>query len=70
MIQYLIAESTIDERVAQILLRKLPAIEKILDSSEEIAGITRELQGADDDSLLTDLAESILASAKIAGGDK
>lgn len=66
LIQYLVAESTIDEKVAQMLLRKLPAIEKILDASEEIAGITRELQGADDVTLLADLAASILQASEIA----
>jgi hypothetical protein len=58
LIQYLIAESTIDERVAQILLRKLPAVERATDV-EEVRGIAHELAGADDDTLIKELAASI-----------
>lgn len=60
LIQYLVAESTIDERVAQILLRKLPAIGRVMDSAEEVDGIAHELSGADDETLIKDLAAMVL----------
>lgn len=58
LIMYLIAESSIDEHVAQILLRKLPAVEKATDV-EEARGFAAELAGADDETLLAEIAASI-----------
>lgn len=57
-IVYLIAESTIDERVAQILLRKLPAVEKATDT-DEVKGIATELAGADDETLIAEIAAAV-----------
>jgi len=61
-IVYLIAESSIDEHVAQILLRKLPAVEKATDT-EEVRGIAHELAGADDETLIAELAAAIGGAA-------
>jgi hypothetical protein len=55
---YLIAESTIDEHVAQILLRKLPSVEKATDV-EEVKGIAEDLAGGNDEALLSELAKAI-----------
>lgn len=59
MVHYLVAEGTIDEHVAQILVRKLPAIEKALDSSDEVRGFAQELAGADDETLIAEIAAQI-----------
>lgn len=57
-IVYLVAESSIDEHVAQILLRKLPAVEKATDV-EEARGFAQELAGADDETLIAEIAAQI-----------
>lgn len=55
---YLIAESSIDEHVAQILLRKLPAVEKATDV-EEARGLANELAGGNDEQLIAEIAAMI-----------
>lgn len=54
LIQYLVAEGTVDEHVAGILLNKLPAVESI-SKDDSITGFAEQLSGADDE-------ESIIAS--------
>jgi hypothetical protein len=56
LIKYMIAESTYDEHVANILLSKLPAVEKI--GMEGAAGLRSVLRG-DEEKLLAELAELI-----------
>ena len=58
LIRYIIAEGTVDEHVASILLGKLPAVEKATDS-DEITGLGRELIGASEEELLASLVEKV-----------
>jgi SNF2 family DNA or RNA helicase len=62
---YPVCEGTIDERIAGILLTKLPALEKVIDQGE-VRSFARELSGVDDAELLTGLAAKILSRAKAA----
>lgn len=48
LIQYLIAEGTVDEHVAHLLLDKLPAVEKVA-ADEQVAGFGKELSGLADE---------------------
>lgn len=62
MIQYLVAENTVDEHVAGILLEKLPAVEKV-SQDDSVDGLAAQLMGADDEdaileSILSKLADS------------
>jgi len=59
LIRYPICEGTIDEHVATILLKKLPAVEKAVDS-DEVAGLGRELIGASEEELLGSLLDKVL----------
>jgi hypothetical protein len=61
LIRYLICEGTIDEHVATILLGKLPAVEKAMDS-DEITGLGRELIGASEEELLASLCSKVLGA--------
>lgn len=54
LIQYLVAEGTVDEHVAGILLNKLPAVESV-SRDDSVTGFADQLSGADDE-------ESIIAS--------
>jgi SNF2 family DNA or RNA helicase len=51
LVHYLVAEGTADERVAGILLGKLPAVERVIES-DEVAGMARQFTGADDETLI------------------
>lgn len=62
MIQYLVAENTVDEHVAGILLEKLPAVEKV-SQDDSVDGLADQLRGSDQEeaiieSILSKLAES------------
>lgn len=62
MIQYLVAEHTVDEHVAGILLDKLPAVERV-SKDDSVDGLADQLRGADQEeaileSILSKLAES------------
>jgi SNF2 family DNA or RNA helicase len=59
LIRYVIAEGTVDEHVATILLGKLPAVEKATDS-DEIVGLGRELIGASEEELVASLVEKVI----------
>jgi hypothetical protein len=59
LIEYLIAEGTVDEHVAGILIGKLPVVEKMIES-EEVAGLSRALGGLDDPRMMENLAAKIL----------
>lgn len=59
LFKYMIAEGTLDERVASILLSKLPAIEKM--GTEGVANLRGALSGNEDE-LLASLAAEIMAS--------
>jgi superfamily II DNA/RNA helicase len=58
LIRYFIAEGTIDEHVAAILLGKLPAIEKTVDL-DEVRGLASEMLG-DESELLQSMAAKVL----------
>jgi hypothetical protein len=62
LIRYLIAEGTVDEHVASILLSKIPAVERIIDS-DEVAGLGRELIGISEEELLASLVEKVIGGA-------
>jgi SNF2 family DNA or RNA helicase len=59
LIRYVIAEGTVDEHVATILLGKLPAVEKATDS-DEIVGLGRELIGASEEELVASLVDKVI----------
>jgi SNF2 family DNA or RNA helicase len=59
LIRYVIAEGTVDEHVAAILLGKLPAVERATDS-DEISGLGRELIGASEEELVASLVEKVI----------
>jgi hypothetical protein len=59
---YGVAEGTIDERIATILLTKLPSISRVVDQ-DEIASFGRELSGVDDDTIVTGLVNKLLGRA-------
>lgn len=59
LIEYMIAEGTVDERVAGILISKLPVVEKMIDS-DEVKGLARELAGLDDPRVAEGLAAKLL----------
>ena len=61
LIEYLIAEETIDERIASIVLSKLAAVEAIL-PDEQVAAVRESLQGGTDDDLLDGILDRILDS--------
>ena len=63
IIEYGVCEGTIDERVSEILLTKLPALEKVLDQ-DEIKSFGRQLVGADDPGVMEALAMKILGSGR------
>jgi SNF2 family DNA or RNA helicase len=63
LIEYLIAEGTIDERIASLLLSKMPAVEKVI-GQDEISGFASDLSGVDDADLVKTMA------AKIIGGGR
>jgi SNF2 family DNA or RNA helicase len=59
LIQYLIAENTVDEHVAGILLDKLPAVESV-SKDDSLDGFSDALQGADDaDRIIASLVASL-----------
>jgi SWI/SNF-related matrix-associated actin-dependent regulator 1 of chromatin subfamily A len=59
LIRYFIAEGTVDEHVAAILLGKLPAVERAT-NSDEITGLGRELIGASEEELVASLVDKIM----------
>lgn len=61
LINYWVAEGTVDERVASILLSKLPAVEKM--GTEGIAGMRAAFAGNEED-LLAALAKDIMAGSQ------
>jgi SNF2 family DNA or RNA helicase len=62
MIQYLVAENTVDEHVAGILLEKLPAVEKV-SQDDSVDGLAAQLMGADDEDALLESILSKLGAA-------
>jgi SNF2 family DNA or RNA helicase len=53
LIQYLVAEGTVDEHVAGILLDKLPAVENVA-GDDSVTGLADQLRGADDADAIID----------------
>lgn len=60
MIYYVIAEGTVDEHMAAILIDKLPAVERVIDDTE-LAEAAIPLAGIDPNESDEDFAKSILA---------
>jgi SNF2 family DNA or RNA helicase len=57
MIQYLVAEGSVDEHVAEILLTKLPAVERVA-QDDSVQGLADQLRGSDQEE---EILDSILA---------
>jgi len=64
LIRYFIAENTADEHVAQLLLHKLPAVERAADQ-DEIEGLGRTLIGASEEELIASLTAKIMGSPEV-----
>lgn len=60
VIYYVIAEGTVDEHMASILIDKLPAVEKVVEDNE-LGSAKSALAGIDTDETDEDFAQSILA---------
>ena len=60
VIYYVIAEGTVDEHMAAILIDKLPAVEKVVEDSE-LAAAKDTLAGFDPNESAEAFAESVLA---------
>jgi SNF2 family DNA or RNA helicase len=59
-ITYVLAENTIDERLAAILLDKLPAVERVTGETAGVAGLADTLRGTDDlDGLLCEILSTM-----------
>jgi SNF2 family DNA or RNA helicase len=54
LIEYLIAEGTVDERVAGILLEKLPAVQTVA-KDDSVEGLSDQLLRMDDDKLMDEI---------------
>jgi superfamily II DNA or RNA helicase len=71
-IYYVIAEGTVDEHVADILIRKLPAVEKVV-HDEELAAAKDVIAGFDsrddDDKFTSNLLSKITAAADLSEDD-
>lgn len=61
IIYYAIAEGTVDEHWASVLINKLPAVEKIV-NDKELASAEQALSGWDDNTTDAEFAESILSN--------
>lgn len=48
LVEYFIAENTIDERLGSILLDKLPAVEQVTGSASDLGGLADAIKGIDD----------------------
>jgi len=59
IIEYLIAEGTIDERIANIVLGKLAAVEAIL-PDEQLQGVRETVQGGTDEEVIDGLLDRLL----------
>lgn len=64
LLKYMIAEGTIDERVASILLEKLPTVEKM--GSETAGKLRQDLLGNTDD-LMASLAAAVMSNELLGG---
>ena len=53
LIQYLVAEGTVDEHVAEILLTKLPAVERVA-QDDSVQGLADQLRGSDQEEEILD----------------
>jgi SNF2 family DNA or RNA helicase len=53
LIQYLVAEGTVDEHVAEILLTKLPAVERVA-QDDSVQGFSDQLRGSDQEEEILD----------------
>ena len=59
LVEYLVAEGTVDERVSSIVLEKLAAVEDVLPDSQ-VAGVRETLQGGTDDALIDGLLDRFM----------
>ncbi len=62
LIQYLVAENSVDEHVADVILSKLPAVETVA-KDDSVAGLADQLRGSDDEEAIID---SILSKLGVA----
>jgi hypothetical protein len=62
LMEYMIAASTADEHVAQLLIEKLPAVERVV-ADEELAGFAKVIGGtADEEKVLEGLLATVLGA--------
>jgi superfamily II DNA or RNA helicase len=66
LIRYLICEGTVDEHVASILLKKLPAVEQVTEGDETL-GLGRELIGESEENLIQGFVAKLMGTE--AGGE-
>ena len=61
LVEYLVAEESIDERLAELLLDKLPAVDQIAGGATGLAGMSAGLRGlADPEQVLDELVAGLL----------
>jgi SNF2 family DNA or RNA helicase len=63
LIEYMVAENTVDEHVAAILLDKLPAVEEVA-KDDSVVGFADSLMGGDKTE--EEIIESVLAMLEVA----
>jgi hypothetical protein len=68
MIQYLIAEGTVDEHVSDILIRKLPAVENMV-GDESVDGFSGQLMGADHEDEIMDSILNLMGGKDVGEDD-
>jgi SNF2 family DNA or RNA helicase len=64
LIQYLIAENTVDEHVSGILLDKLPAVESV-SRDDSLDGFSDALMGSDEDAIIGSILSKLTSTPVI-----
>lgn len=59
VIEYLVAEGTVDERISGVVLEKLAAVEEIL-PDEQVTGVREAVQGGTDEEVIDGLLDRLL----------
>lgn len=62
LIEYIVAENTVDEHVANVLLDKLPAVEMV-SKDDSVIGLSGSLAGLDNEDALIDAVFSMMSGA-------
>ena len=59
IIEYLVAEGTVDERIAGVVLEKLAAVEAVL-PDEQVSEVREAVQGGTDDNVIDGLLDRFM----------